>query len=338
MLRPPMRAGIASPSGSKVRSASLRLVALALSCAATAAAFGQAYPAKPIKIVVGFPPGGGNDLIARLVGAKLQDVLGQPVVIENKAGANAIIASEFVAKSPPDGYTLLVGATGQMVINPVLYEKLPYDSLRDLVPITTLALFPMVLVAHPSVPVHSVAELIAYSKTNPDQLCYSAGSTAFQVATEMLKGMTGMSARHIPYKGSAQAINAVVAGDVQIAIVDSAPVVAQIRAGKLKPLAVTSATRNPLWPRLPTLSEAGVPGYEMVLWSSVFAPAGTPTEIVDKLQAEIAHVLQEPEVQERFAEMAVIPGGGSSSELAARMREEMERYRAVARAAHIKPE
>ena len=321
-----------------MRNALARLAALAVLCAAAAAAFGQTYPSKPIRMVVAFPPGGGNDIIARLVSVKLQEALGQPIVVENRSGANGIIANEHVAKSPPDGHTLLVGATGQMVINAVLYARLPYDTLRDFVPVTTMGYFPMVLVVHPSVPARSVAELVAYSKANPDKLSYSAGAAAFLVATEMFKQMTGASVRHIPYKGSAQSVNAVLAGEVQLTIVDSAPVVAQIRAGKVRALAVTTASRAPDLPELPTLSEAGVPGYEMTLWSAVFAPAGTPPAIVSKLQAEITRVVQLPDVRERLVSMAVVPGGGPSAELAARMRTEMARYRAVAKAADIKVE
>src|SRR5690242_12613674 len=198
-----------------MRNASACLAALILLCAA-GGAWAQSYPTKPIRIVVGFPPGGGNDIIARMVGAKMQESWGQPVVIDNKPGANSIIASEFVAKSAADGYTLLVNATGGMSVNPVLYQKLPYDSLRDFVPISMVGSFPLVLVVNPSVPANSVRELLAYAKANPGKLNYSSGSTAFQVATEMLKQMTGIDVRHIPYKGSAASITALISGDVQM--------------------------------------------------------------------------------------------------------------------------
>jgi len=179
-----------------------RLLAIVALCAASAGAFAQAYPSKPIRIVVGFPPGGGNDIIARLVGAKVQESWGQPVVIDNKPGANSIIAAEFIAKSAPDGYTLLVNATGGMSVNPVLYAKLPYDSLKDFVPISMVGSFPLVLVVHPSVPANSVQELVAYAKASPGKLNYSSGSTAFQVASEMFKQMTGTDIKHIPYKAA----------------------------------------------------------------------------------------------------------------------------------------
>src|SRR5258705_3894520 len=260
-----------------MRKSARGLGALILIWAATA--WAQTYPSKPIRIVVGFPPGGGNDIIARMVGAKMQESWGQPVVIDNKPGANSIIAAEFVAKSTADGYTLLVNATGGMSVNPVLYAKLPYDSLRDFVPISMVGSFPLVLVVHPSVPANSVQELVAYAKANPGKLNYSAGSTAFQVASEMFKQMTGTDIKHIPYKGSAASITAVMAGDVQMTIVDTPPPRPPVRPGRVKAVAVTSARRASAMSDLPTIAESGVPGYEMVLWIGVFAPAGTPREI-----------------------------------------------------------
>src|SRR6266849_7061919 len=282
--------------------------ALVLLCAATAA-WAQTYPAKPIRIVVGFPPGGGNDIIARLVGAKMQENWGQPVVIDNKPGANSIIAAEFVAKSAADGYTLLVNGTGGMSVNPVLYTKLPYDSLKDFVPLSMVGSFPLVLVVHPSVPANSVRELIAYAKANPGKLNYSSGSTAFQVASEMFKQMTGADIKHIPYKGSAASIAAVMAGDVQMTIVDTPPLVPQIKGGKVKALAVTSAKRAAAMSELPTIAESGVPGYEMVLWIGVFAPAGTPRDVAEKLNAAVVRVVKLPEVRETLDAMGVEPLG-----------------------------
>ena len=303
-----------------------------------AASTGQAYPAKLIRIIVGFPPGGGNDFFARLVGAKLQEAWGQPVVVENKPGANGIIATEFVVKSPPDGYTLLVGATGQISINPVMYAKPPYDPLRDLAPVTMLGSFPLVLTLHPSVPARSVQELISYAKANPERLKYSAGATAFLVATEMFKQMTGTSITHIPYKGSAQAINALLAGDVEMTLVDSPPVLQQIRAGRLRGVAVTSTNRIPSMPDVPTVAESGVPGYEVVLWSSLFAPAGTPHAIVSKLHAEVARIVRLPDVAEKFATHGVVPVGNTPEELAALIKHEIAKYGGVVKASNIKAE
>lgn len=319
-----------------MRSAIAGVLSLVALCAAGTAAWAQGYPSKPIRIVVGFPPGGGNDIIARLVGAKMQENWGQAVVIDNKPGANSIIAAEFVAKAPPDGYTLLVNATGGMSVNPVIYSKLPYDSLKDFVPISMVGVFPLVLVVNPSLPVHSVRELIAYVKANPGKLNYSSGSTAFQVATEMFKQMTGTHISHIPYKGSAASISAVLAGDVQMTIVDTPPLVPQIKAGRVRALAVTSSKRAASMPELPTLSEAGVPGYDMALWIGVFAPAGTPREVAAKLNAEVVRIVNLADVRERLAAMGVDPLGNTSEQMAEWIRGEIARFGPVVKAADIK--
>ncbi len=315
-----------------------KFLALVALCAAAAGACAQAYPSKPIRMVVGFPPGGGNDIIARMVGSKMQEAWGEPVLIDNKPGANSIIAAEYVAKSAPDGYTLLVNATGGMSVNPVLYAKLPYDPLKDFVPISMVGIFPLVLVVHPSVPAKSVQELVAYARANPGKLDYSAGSTAFQVATEMLKQMTGTDIRHIPYKGSAAAIAAVIAGDVQMTIVDTPPLVAQIKAGKVKALGVTAAKRAASMPELPTVAESGVPGYEMVLWIGVFAPAGTPRGIVSKLNAEVVRIVKLPDIRAELAGMGVDPVGNTSEQMAEWIRREIARFGPVVKAANIQAE
>jgi tripartite-type tricarboxylate transporter receptor subunit TctC len=313
-----------------------RFLVFVAMCAAAASALAQSYPSKPIRLVVGFPPGGGNDIIARMVGAKMQESWGQPVVIDNKPGANSIIATEFVAKSASDGYTLLVNATGGMSVNPVLYTTLPYDPLKDFVPISMVGSFPLVLAVNPSVPARSVQELVAYAKANPGKLNYSAGSTAFQVATEMFKQMTGIDVRHIPYKGSAASITAVIAGDVQMTIVDTPPLVPQIKGGRVRALAVTSAKRAGAMPDLPTIAESGVPGYEMVLWIGVFAPAGTPREIADKLNAEVVRIVNLPDIREKLDGMGVDPLGNSSEQVAEWIRREIARFGPVAKAAGIK--
>jgi len=314
-----------------------RLLAIVALCASAAGALAQSYPSKSIRIVVGFPPGGGNDIIARLVGAKMQEAWGQAVVIDNKPGANSIIAAEFVAKSAPDGYTLLVNATGGMSVNPVLYAKLPYDSLRDFVAISMVGSFPLVLVVHPSVPANSVQELVAYARANPGKLNYSSGSTAFQVASEMFKQMTGTDVRHIPYKGSAASITAVIAGDVQMTIVDTPPLVPQIKSERVKALGVTSAKRSASMPEVPALAET-VPGYEMVLWIGVFAPAGTPGEVASKLNAEIVRIVKLPEVRETLEAMGVEPLGNTSAQMTEWIRREIAKYGPVVKAANIKAE
>ena len=298
--------------------------------------FAQTYPSRPIRLIVGFPPGGGNDVVARLVGAKMQEAWSQPVVVDNKPGGNSIIATEFVAKSAPDGYTLLVNANGGMTINPLIYAKLPYDSQRDFVPISTVGIFPMLFVINPSIPAGTLQEFIAYARANRGKLNYSAGSTAFQVATEMFKQITGTDIRHIPYKGSAQSVQAVLGGDTQMTLVDSTAAVPLVKSGRLKALAVTSAQRVGSMPELPTMSEAGAPGYEMTLWVSFFAPAGTPGALVSRLNAEIVRIVRLPDIREKLLASGIEPLGNTSEQLAAMISSEIARYRPVVQAANIK--
>jgi tripartite-type tricarboxylate transporter receptor subunit TctC len=318
-----------------MKSAIARLSALIL-VGAAAAAWAQPYPSKPIRIVVGFPPGGGNDIIARLVGVKMQESWGQPVVIDNKPGANSIIAAEFVAKSAPDGYTLLVNANGGTTINPSLYPTLPYNPQRDFIPITMIGMFPMIFAVHNSVPANTLQEFIAYARANPGKLNYSAGSTAFQVATEMFNQMTGTRINHIPYKGSTQSANAVLAGDVQMTIIDSPPVLPHVKSGRLKALAVTTAKRVGTLADVPTVSEAGAPGYEMTLWAGLFTPTGTPGEVVSKLHAEIVRILQMPDVREKLTALGVEPVGNTSEQLAEIIKNETAKFAQVIKAGGIK--
>ena len=312
------------------------LAALSVQAGTLCAQSTEAYPSKPVRFVVGFPPGGANDILGRLVGAKLQERLGQSFVVENKPGANAIIATEFVAKSPPDGYTLLIGASGAMTFNPGLYDKLPYDPVRDFAPVTMIGSFPLVLTVSPSIGVSSVKELVALAKGKPGSLNYGAGSTPFQLAAELFKMQTGTDFKHVPYKGSAATVSALLGNEVAMTFVDSPPVVAQIKAGKLRGLAVTSPKRAAFMPEMPTVIEAGVPDFEVVLWTSLFAPVGTPPTIVRKLQGEIAKIVQLPEIRERMTSIGIDPIGGLPDELAAQLRADLERWTRVARTAGIK--
>lgn len=312
-------------------------VAIALAAAFAGAAGAQpAYPSKPLRLVVGFPPGGANDILARLVGAKLQEQWGQPVVIDNKPGANAIIATEFVARAAPDGYTLLVGASGAMAFNPGLYSKLPYDPVRDFEPVTMLGSFPLVFAVTPALPAQTVKELVQLVSAAPGKFNYSAGSTPFQLTMELFKLRTGTSVSHIAYKGSAQAVGAVLANEVQMTFVDAPPAVGQIKAGKLRVLAVTSKTRAAVLPEAPTMIEAGIADFEVVLWTSVFAPAGTPRPVVEKLQQQIAAILRLPDVAERMAALGIEPVGNTPAQLAAILRADVDKWTAVAKSAGIK--
>ncbi|HEX2650674.1 MAG TPA: tripartite tricarboxylate transporter substrate binding protein [Burkholderiales bacterium] len=296
----------------------------------------QNFPSKPVKLIVGFPPGGGNDIIARLVGAKLQEAWGQPVLVENKPGANAIIATELAAKSAPDGYTLLVGASGAMTFNPGLYAKLPYDPQRDFAPVTMLGSFPLILAVNPGLAANSVKELVALAKGQSGQLNYAAGSTPFQLAAELFRLQAGVRINHIPYKGSAAMVNAAMANEVQLIFVDSGPAVPQVRAGRLRALAVTSRTRAPALPDVPTMAEAGMPDYEVVLWTSLFAPAGTPRPVIEAIHSQVVKSLQLPEVRERLAGIGVDAVGNTPEQLGAIMKADIDKWTAVAKSAGVK--
>ena len=296
----------------------------------------QVYPSRPVRIVVGFAPGGGNDLLARLIGQKLHERLGQPVLVENKPGAGAAIATEFVAKAPPDGYTLLVGATGAMTINPAVSTKLSYDTLRDFAPVSMIASFPLLLTVNTSAPVRSLAELIAYAKANPAKANYASASPAFQLATELFKLKTGAPLVHIPYKGSGESMTAVISGEVLMALADAPPVAGHIKAGTVRALAVTSAQRLPDYPEVPTMAEAGVPDLEIRLWSGVFAPVATPAGIVRKLETEIVAIVKLPDVQERLRALSVDPVGNTSEAFARDIAAELPRWAAIAKSANIK--
>ena len=316
-----------------MRAILLMLVALSAPLAGSAVAQSD-YPTKPIRMIVGFPPGGGNDIMARLISAKMQEAWGQAVVVDNRPGANSNIAIELVAKAPADGYTLLFNAAG-MVINPAMYASFPVDVLRDFEPISQVGTFPFVLAVHPSVPAHSVKELIELAKSQPGKLNYSAGAAAFQIATELFKLQAGIDVRHIPYKGSVQAINAVLANDVQLTFVDSLPLIPHFKSGRLRGLAVTSPKRFSALPDIPTMLEAGMPDYAITGWAGVFAPAGTSKPIVAKLNQEIVRIVRMPDIRERLLSLGTEPVGSTSEELATIMKVQLARWKSVAKAANI---
>ena len=312
--------------------------ALALFALISPAQAQGSFPAKPIRLVVGFPPGGGMDLSARVYSAKLQESLGTPFVVENRPGGTGILAGEAVAKAEPDGYTLLVGASGQMTINPVILPKHPYDPVRDFAAITTLAQFPMVIAVNPSFPAKSLAELVAIARAKPGELAYSHGRATHQVAAEMFNQAVGITMRNIPYKGGAPAVNAAIAGDVPIVVVDSAAASAQIRAGRLRVLAVTSAARTPLVPDAPTVAESGVPGYDIAVWAGLFAPAGTPEAVIARLYREALRVMQSQDTKDKLKNIGMDPGGLAPEQLTAMIKADIAKYAAIVKAAGIKQE
>jgi tripartite-type tricarboxylate transporter receptor subunit TctC len=300
------------------------------------AAQAQDYPSKPIRIVVGYAAGGGNDIIVRVMQPEMQKGLGQPVIVENKPGAQSIIAAESVARSAPDGYTLLMGPSGPMTINPATYSKLPYDAQRDFTPISMICEFPLLVAVDAKLPIRSVKELIAFAKANPGKANYASSAGIFQITTEMFNQRTGSKFVMIPYKSSGESVQALISGNVALTIVDPPPATGPLKAGTVRALAVTSPKRHPSWPDLPTMAEAGVPDMEVPVWTAFFAPAKTPPAIVARLQKEIARVVQTADVKERFAQMGLDPVGGTSEELGSRVRRDIEKWSAVAKAANIK--
>jgi len=296
----------------------------------------ETYPSRPIRILVGYAAGGGNDIIVRVMQPELQKGLGQAVIVENRPGAQGIIAADLAAKSAPDGYTLMMGPSGPMTINPATYSKLPYSPTRDFTPISMIASFPLLLVVEAKLPVRNVQELVAYAKANPGKANYAQSAGIFQIATELFKQRTGAPFEMISYKSSGESVQAVLAGQVTMTLVDPPPAAGPIKGGTLRVLAVTTTARHPSWPDVPTLIEAGVPDMEVPVWTAFFAPARTPPAIVARLQKEVARVVQTPEVRERFAQMGLDPVGGSSEDLGRRVAADIEKWTAVARAANIK--
>jgi tripartite-type tricarboxylate transporter receptor subunit TctC len=293
------------------------------------------YPTRPIHIVVGFAAGGGNDIIARIFGQKLSEDLGQPVIIENRPGGGAIVATEHVAKSAPDGYTLLVGASG-MAINPSLYAKLPYE-VGDFVAVSELATFPLILIVNASSPIKSVAELVTYAKANPDKTNYASSSASFQLVTELFKQKTGAPMQVIPYKSATESVTAVISGQVTTTIADAGPVLSQLQGGRVRALAIASALRMAELPDVPTLKEAGA-DVDGTLWTGAFAPRDTPPAVVKKLADEFIRIARLPEVVARLKPLGVEAVGNSSEEFTRIVAADIIRWGEVARAGNIKIE
>jgi tripartite-type tricarboxylate transporter receptor subunit TctC len=311
------------------------LLAVAL-LACTSGHAQSTYPSKPIQLVVGYAAGGGTDLLARVVAQKMAEGLGQPVVIDNKVGAQAIIAAQHVAKANPDGYTLMLGPTGPLAMNPALYSKLPYAPLRDFAPVSLIGSFPLVLVVGQSHPAKTVRELVDFAKSNPDKANYGASAAPFQLAAELFKQKTGTAFQHIAYKGSNESVNATATGEITMTIADPPPVVGQYKAGRVRVLAVTAAARHPGWPGVPTMAEAGIPDMEIALWAGLLAPAGTPQPIIRRLQEEVARVMKLPEIRERITALGVDPASSTPEEFSRLIASDIAKWTAVAKAANIK--
>ena len=312
----------------------LAAIAASLAVAVSPLALAQtAFPTKPIRIVVPFPPGGTTDILARAAAQKMTEAWKEQAVVDNRPGAGGNIGAELVAKSAPDGYTLLMGTVGTHAINPSLYARMPYDHVKDFAPVILVAAVPNVLVVHPSVPASSVAELIAYAKANPGRLNFaSSGSgTSIHLAGELFKVMTGVQMAHVPYKGSAPAIADLVGGQVQLMFDNLPSALPQIKAGRLRALAVTSAQRAPALPDLPTIAESGLPGYEASSWFGLLAPAGTPADVVAKVNGEVARWLATPEAKEKLLSQGANAAGGTPEDFVRHIAAETAKWQKVVR-------
>lgn len=318
-----------------------RLTAVvALALASMQPAHAQSYPDKPIRIVIPFPAGGGPDLVARLIAPKLTEALGQPIVFDYRVGANGTIGNEFVARSAPDGYTLLMGAAGALTVAPHVYAKVQFDTFKDFEPIALVGTSPYIVALHPSVPAGSVAELTAYAKANPGKLNYGSSGTGGlpHLAGELYERLAGVDLVHVPYKGIAPAITDLVGGQVQLLFGDVGLVLPHVKAGNLKAIAVTSKQRATPLPDVPTMIEAGVPGYQMGTWWGLLAPAGTPRPIVARLSAEVRKALSLPEIQSAFKARSLEYELTTPEQFAARIRDEYDTWGKIVKEANIKSE
>lgn len=311
--------------------------ALALWLAFTSAALAQAYPSRPIRLVVPQSPGGSTDQVARPLARQLGEMLGQPVVVDNRAGAGSVIGTDIVAKSEPDGYTLLAVAAS-FTISPSLYKQLPFDAARDFAPITLVSAFPNILVVQPNLSVSSVMELIGFLKANPGKLNYSSSGigTGTHLSMELLKHLAGVDMVHVPYKGGAPSVTALLAGEVQVTLATISTALPHVKSGRLRALAVTSRQRVSALPDVPTLAESGVPGYEYSSWIGLLAPAKTPRAVIEKVGTEAARAARTPQMRGILALEGAEPVGSSPDEFASQIRAELARWQKLVAAAGIK--
>lgn len=317
------------------------LVGQALAAGAgLAVSHAQMYPSKPIRLIVPFTPGGSNDVVARIVGQKLSETWKQPVVVENKPGAGGNIGSEAAARSEPDGYTLLIAANNVLAINPTLYDKIPFDPLKDFAPVTLLGTLPIVLVVNSAVPAKSVQELIAFGKSSADGLTYASGGngTPQHLSGELFKSMTGVKMDHIPYKGNAPAVTDLLSGQVKMLFSPVNSVIPHVKSGKLRALGVASTARLTYLPDVPTIAEAGVPGYQSDIWLALVAPAGTPKDIVEKVRGEVAAILAHPEVKEKLSAQGIEPAPSSPEEVTRLIKDDLARWAKVIKERGIRAE
>jgi tripartite-type tricarboxylate transporter receptor subunit TctC len=320
-----------------LRGAAASMFAALLSAALTIApaAAQTDYRTRPIHLVVGFAAGGGNDIFARLVGAKLSEILGQPVIVENRPGAGGRLAPEYVTQQAADGYTLFVGPSGAMAVAAAIYPDLKYSPTKSFVPLAMIANFPLIMVIAPDNPAKNLKEFVEWMKQYSDKANYASSSPAFTIITELLKLQTGMPGVEIPYKSSNEMILSVMQGQTAMTIADGPPTVPQVKAGKVKAIAVTGATRSTLLPDVPSMAEAGYPSVDVHLWSGVFAPAGTPGPIVAKLRTALAQAIQDPGVAQKLKALAVDPGGATPDQFEGIIQSDIAKFSDVVKAAHL---
>lgn len=324
----------------------IRMTRIALTLCATALlsaapyAGAQTFPSKPVRILVGAPPGGSNDIFARAIGQRISPALGQPVVVDNRPGANQLIAADLCAKSPPDGHTLVIGALGPLAMNPALYAKTPFDPVKDFSAVSLLATGPVVIVVHPSIPAGTVKDLVELAKKRPGQLNFGSpgvGSSP-HLTGELFKLITKTDIVHVPYKGNAEAITDLIGGQLSVVFTGVPPVIPLAKAGKVRVLATTGKQRLANLPDVPTIREAGIEGADVLIWYGVVAPAATPKDVVARLNREIVKIMALPDVREKFAQQGVDPASSTPEEFAQLIRDEVARWSKVIRGAGIKLE
>ena len=328
---------------SQARRLQLKALAALAGLTSAAGAFAQSsasgYPSREIRFIVPFPPGGGNDILARMLGPRMAEGLGKPVVIDNRPGAGGNLGTDQAARSPADGYTIVI-ASNQVTINPGLGQKLPFDIERNFSPVALVASVPMLLVVHPSVPVNNVAELIALARSQPARLNHATpgNGTPQHLAFELLNKLAKIEVTHVPYKGTGPAVADLLGGQVQAAFATLASVAQHVRAGKLRAIAVAPAQRSPLMPEVPTVAESGVPGYDVPLWYSILAPAGTPAEAVERLAGELRRIVESPDTRDRMVSQGFQPGFVGPAALQAMIRDDVRRWQSIGRDTGIRIE
>jgi len=316
----------------------LAIVAFATFCAFVSGAVAQTYPSQPLHLIVPFPPGGVTDVMARTVAARLSEELGQSVVVDNRAGASGIVGSEATALAAPNGYTLMMGNISTLAINSATFAKLPYDPEKSFAPISMVAIQPLLVVVHPSLAAKTLPELVALAKAKPETLAYGTAGSSIHLAVEQFSAVAGIRMNHIPYKGSAPAINDLVGGQIQVLFDPFSSVYPQVAAGKARALAVTTVHRSSVAPGVPTLAESGYPGFDVSSWQGIVVPAGTPKPIIDKLHAVLVKILAEPGVKAQFAQQGAEAAPGTPEDFGGYIAAEIKRWKKVAQDAGVTPE